>query len=109
MSASIALESRSPVAPATGGSRAAGLWTSGGAGGRAFRRLVGLLDDAMFLLLAVVLLPVVILLVGIPIALVIGVVLEMWHGVFLGLLTKVLPVIVVAGGALFLARHLARR
>jgi hypothetical protein len=109
MSASIALESRSPIAPAKDGSRAIGQSAPGGAGRSALRRFAGLLDDAVFLLLAVLSLPVAILLIGIPVALVVGVLLEMWHGVFSGLLYKIAPLIVAITAALFLARHLARR
>ncbi|MBI2220580.1 MAG: hypothetical protein HYU53_05175 [Acidobacteria bacterium] len=109
MNASVALESRSPIGPAKSWSRAAGKGTAGGAGRRALRRIVGLLDDAVFLLLAVLLIPAAILLVGTPVALSVGVLLEIGQGVFLGLLTTAAPVIVAITAALFLARYLSRR
>ena len=108
-STSTAWEDRPPIGLVMGGSRAAGHSASVGAGRRALRRLVGLLDDAMFLLLAVLLLPAAILLVGIPVALIVGVLLEIGQGVFRGLLTTAAPVVVATAAALFLARWLARR
>ena len=70
---SIASTERWPIAPRGGVS---GIVAPGGAR-QAVRRLVGLLDDAAFLLLAVWLFPAAVLVVGIPLALLVRLLLEM--------------------------------
>lgn len=76
MSQSIASVKRWPHVLPHGASRVATRPAARGSGRKALRAALGFLDDAVFLLLAVLLAPVAILAVGVPVALFIRLLLE---------------------------------
>lgn len=76
MSESIASEARWSIGLAKGATRVGNQRAPRGRGRRASRRMLGLLDDGVFLLLAVLLIPVGILVLGTPLVLVVRLLLE---------------------------------